>query len=107
MNDSVEELVDDYGVSEAPPVFEIEEDEEARKEENAERAMVQGAQALMADILSWHDAEIAWADSLDGIDFSDTEVNIKAQGLAKQRYRQFMEEAKQKLVSLSNQHLEP
>jgi hypothetical protein len=96
--------VDEFNVAEAP-MFQIQEDEEARQEVNAERAMVSGASALMAEIITWFDAEVAWANSITSLD-TESKVPLESQLLAKQRYADFMESAKIRLVTLKNEHLE-
>lgn len=99
----MDEIIDDYGVSEAPVVYDIPVDDQHELETKQEKTMVLGASPLKEVIMEWFDSEILWARSIDGLD--PGEINLADQIMAKQRIYKFMTEAKDRLDGLFNEHL--
>ena len=80
-------------------------DPETQKEVNQEKHdTVATGKPLVQKLLDFLDGEIAWANTIEGFD-AESEVQMKAQLLAKQRYMNMIRGRKEYLESLLNEHL--
>lgn len=84
-------------------LFQPEIEEEVKQAENRERAMIQGAEPLMEDLLAWFDAQITQATSVDSIDPS-AKQSIETQLIAQKLLKDKLFQTKVSLEILRNKY---